>query len=314
MSGQLMQLVWPAAQYLPSYIHALQQGWSPDNLRPEAAQEQLARIAASPDRFLAEQVDREAKGPPVILPDGRQVLRLPGYSQWMWDGEFCGLINFRWQPGSTDLPPYCLGHIGYSVVPWKRRLGYATRALRLLLKQAVKEGLPFVQIVADADNVPSQRVIETNWGKVIERFDKYGTPGLRTASRSLISLMSKKSKHGVVIFTEDVERLSKFYQHVTGLMVQVSDEKHTVLACDSFELVIHALGSEPKVGGPPRAREDSYIKPFFPVASLAETRKQAAEYGGQLRPARDEWSARGFRACEAIDPDGNVIQFREEAE
>ena len=174
-----MQLVWPAEEYLPSYVHALEQGWSPDNLRPEAAHEQLARIAEDPNRFLAEQVDREAKGPPVILPDGREVLRLPGYSQWMWDGEFCGSINFRWQPGSTELPPYCLGHIGYSVVPWKRRRGYATRALRLLLKEAVKEGLPFVQIVADADNVPSQRVIETNGGKLIERFDKYGTPSLR---------------------------------------------------------------------------------------------------------------------------------------
>ena len=37
-----------------------------------------------------DEVDREAKGPPVILPDGRTVPRLPGYSRWMWDGEFCG--------------------------------------------------------------------------------------------------------------------------------------------------------------------------------------------------------------------------------
>jgi hypothetical protein len=26
-----------------------------------------------------------------------------------------------------------------------------------------------------------------------------------------------------------------------------------------------------------------------------------------------EWSARGFRACETVDPEGNVIQFREDA-
>ena len=48
----------------------------------------------------------------------------------MWDGEFCGSIGFRWQPGTTDLPRHVLGHIGYSVVPWKRRLGYATRGAR----------------------------------------------------------------------------------------------------------------------------------------------------------------------------------------
>ena len=53
-----MDLVWPAAQYLPGYVHALQQGWSPDNLRPQAALDELARITEDPDRFLSEQVDR----------------------------------------------------------------------------------------------------------------------------------------------------------------------------------------------------------------------------------------------------------------
>jgi predicted acetyltransferase len=167
-----MELVWPAAQYLSGYIHALEQGWSPDNLRPQAAAEELARIEQDPARFLSEQVDREAKGPPVILPDGRAVPRLPGYSQWMWDGEFCGSINFRWQPGTTELPAYCLGHIGYSVVPWKRQRGYATRALKLLLPQAIGEGLPYLEIVADADNIASQRVIESNGGKLIDHFRK----------------------------------------------------------------------------------------------------------------------------------------------
>jgi predicted acetyltransferase len=172
-----MELVWPAAEYLSSYVHALEQGWSPDNLRPQAATEELDRIRQDPDRFLAEQVDREAKGPPVILPDGRSVPRLPGYVQWMWDGEFCGSIGFRWQPGTAELPPHCLGHIGYSVVPWKRRRGYATRALNLLLKRAIDEGLPYVEIVANAENIASQRVIEANGGALIERFCKLAEHG-----------------------------------------------------------------------------------------------------------------------------------------
>lgn len=167
-----MNLVWPSAEYLPGYIHALEQGWSPDNTRPEARFELLQRISEDPARFLGEQIDREAKAPPVTLPDGSTVPRLPGYSQWMWDGEFCGVISLRWQRGTNELPPHCLGHIGYSVVPWKRRRGYATEALRLLLPHVWQEGLPHVEIVADLDNIPSQRVIEANGGVLIERFNK----------------------------------------------------------------------------------------------------------------------------------------------
>lgn len=172
-----MDLVWPAAQYLASYARALEQGWSPDNLRPEAALEELERIADDPVRFVAEQVDREAKGPPITLNDGSTVPRLPGYRMWIWDGEFCGVIGFRWQPGTTELPPYCLGHIGFSVVPWKRRNGYATQALKLLLRDVRNEGLPYVELTTDLTNFASQRVIQSNGGHLVERFNKPAVHG-----------------------------------------------------------------------------------------------------------------------------------------
>lgn len=183
-----MELVWPAAQYLSGYVHALEQGWSPDNLRPEVASEHLARIAHDPARFLAEQVDRDAKGPPIVLPDGSTVPRLPGFVQWMWDGGFCGSIGFRWQPGTNELPPYCLGHIGYSVVPWKRQRGYATRALQLVLPQAKAEGLAYVELTSQIDNFVSQRVIEANGGVVVERFHKSHAHGGAESLRFRIPL------------------------------------------------------------------------------------------------------------------------------
>src|SRR5450631_1157104 len=129
-----MELVRPALEHLASYRAALERGWSPDNIRGEAAtREQLAEIARDSRAFVDRMIDREAKGPPIELLDGTIVGRIPGYTLWMWDGEFCGSINFRWQPGTSELPAHVLGHIGYAVVPWKRRLGYGTKALALML-------------------------------------------------------------------------------------------------------------------------------------------------------------------------------------
>jgi predicted acetyltransferase len=171
MREAAMKLVWPSLEYLPSYVSALERGWSPDNVRGQiAAREELARIAADANAFLASLVDREAAGDPITLLDGTQVPRLPGYRRWIWDGEFCGSIGFRWQPGTEALPPHCLGHIGYGVVPWKRGRGYATRALGEMLREAKAEGLRYVEITTPPDNVASQRVITANGGVLIEEF------------------------------------------------------------------------------------------------------------------------------------------------
>jgi predicted acetyltransferase len=88
----------------------------------------------------------------------------------MWDGDFCGSIGFRWQPGTEALPPYCLGHVGYAVVPWKQGRGYATRALRELLQEVKKERLRYIDITTSPDNLASQRVIESNAGVFLKEF------------------------------------------------------------------------------------------------------------------------------------------------
>jgi predicted acetyltransferase len=88
----------------------------------------------------------------------------------VWDGEFCGVISLRWQPGTTALPPYSPGHIGFSVVPWKRGRGYAKRALGALLPGARSEGLAFVELTTDVSNEASRRVIEANGGVLVARF------------------------------------------------------------------------------------------------------------------------------------------------
>jgi predicted acetyltransferase len=147
------------------------------------ADEELQKIATDSLAFVISLVDPDAKGGPVTLPDGSQVPKLPGYRRWIWDGEFCGSIGFRWQIGTEALPDYCLRHIGYAVVPWKQRKGYATEALRQLLQEAKARGLQYIEITTEPENIASQHVFEKNGGVLIERFTKslqYGeTAGLR---------------------------------------------------------------------------------------------------------------------------------------
>jgi predicted acetyltransferase len=163
----------PDLDLLPAYAAALRQGWSPNNVR-DVSGEQLAEIAADADAFIRRFT---ATGGTVKLGDGRLVPRLPGPTRWMWDGAFCGAINLRHQPGTETLPEHVLGHIGYGVVPWKRRRGYATEALRLMLPLAADLGLRHVDLTCDHDNRPSQLVIEANGGTLVSRTADADRPG-----------------------------------------------------------------------------------------------------------------------------------------
>jgi len=167
---------------------ALRQGWSPNNLRSAAIREQLDKITNDPAAFVNSLDDPEATGVPVTLADGTSLPRLPGFHRFLWDGEFCGVIGLRWQHGTVALPPTCLGHIGFAVVPWKRNRGYATRALGLLLPEARAQGLPYVELTTDPENIASQRVILANGGELIERFTKTAANGDGDSLRFRITL------------------------------------------------------------------------------------------------------------------------------
>src|SRR4051812_8090122 len=88
-----MRLVWPSPEYLPSYVAALQQRWSPDNLRPQAAPDERNAVAANACVFIAEQGDHGGNGGRVVLPDATAGGGLPGYRKWRWHREFCGAIG-----------------------------------------------------------------------------------------------------------------------------------------------------------------------------------------------------------------------------
>ncbi|WP_374571439.1 GNAT family N-acetyltransferase [Phenylobacterium sp.] len=168
-----VQIIRPGREHLAGYVAALERGWSADNVRGLlATREELAAIAEDADGFLSRLDDPQAKGGPLKAPDGTLMERLPGYRRWIWDGDFAGSVGFRWSKDGGPLPAHVLGHIGYAVPPWMAGRGYASFALGEVLKDARARGLAFVELTTDPDNAASQRVIEKNGGRMVERFVK----------------------------------------------------------------------------------------------------------------------------------------------
>jgi predicted acetyltransferase len=171
-------LAAPQAAMLNSYVAALTRGWSAST-SSDTSGDELAAIAADAAAFLAERADNfDPTGHVVAQPDGTTRARLPMRLRWIWDGDFAGAINLRWQPGTDALPDHVLGHIGYSIVPWKQRRGYATRAISHMLGEAREVGLRVVEVCTTPDNAGSQKVIVANRGVLVEHFEHAMSPGV----------------------------------------------------------------------------------------------------------------------------------------
>ena len=165
-------LVPPCREWLGEYEQALAAGWSP-NTEQDISQRELRELRRDPDAYL----DNLLHGTTIRRPDGTAVPRLPARDFWIVDDSFCGRIGLRFQRGTEELPAHVSGHVGYSVVAWKRGRGYATEALRRLLPYARAEGLSRVLITCDDDNHASQRVILANGGVAAGRASHPSRPG-----------------------------------------------------------------------------------------------------------------------------------------
>jgi predicted enzyme related to lactoylglutathione lyase len=129
--------------------------------------------------------------------------------------------------------------------------------------------------------------------------------------------MTSRPKPSAVVFAKDVAKLADFYAQVIGMTPAHGDQNHVVLDDQGFQLVIHGIPAQIAeqivITVPPALREDTPIKVCLPVANIDAARQTAQELGGAIQPADRAWTARGFRACDGHDPEGNVFQVREPA-
>lgn len=129
--------------------------------------------------------------------------------------------------------------------------------------------------------------------------------------------MSEQATVGAVLYAKSVERVGPFYVECCGLKVTHSEADHVVLESPAFELVIlaipQALAASISIATPPVRRESTPIKLVFHVDSIDVVREAAAKLGGALNPPERQWNYQGRRVCDGHDPEGNVVQFRENA-
>jgi catechol 2,3-dioxygenase-like lactoylglutathione lyase family enzyme len=131
----------------------------------------------------------------------------------------------------------------------------------------------------------------------------------------LENVVSYESRTGAVLFASRLDQVAAFYSNVLGLREANRDDDHILLESPGFQLVVHRIPGRSTttidVADPPVRRAGAAFKPVFFVHELASVRTVASEHGGTLEPQEMEWSFNGVLVCDAVDPEGNVIQLRE---
>ncbi|MBB3228856.1 putative enzyme related to lactoylglutathione lyase [Luteibacter sp. Sphag1AF] len=127
--------------------------------------------------------------------------------------------------------------------------------------------------------------------------------------------MSGKIHAGAVLYAKDVTSLKAFYEATAGCEAQHVEDDHVVLQAASFQLVILRVSAEMAgqidIEVPPRRRDNTPLKLVFFVESIAASRHAALAHGGAFNGVEKEWTFQGHRVCDGLDPEGNVVQFRE---
>lgn len=125
--------------------------------------------------------------------------------------------------------------------------------------------------------------------------------------------MTTPMRSGTLIYAKNLALLASFYRQLLSMTEVYASDELVVLRSPDAELVVHRIPAHIAetivVETPPVLREETAIKPFFPVASFADAQALAATMGGAL--FGPQYEGPGFCTTNAYDPEGNIMQLRE---
>ncbi|WP_431231197.1 VOC family protein [Mycolicibacterium psychrotolerans] len=115
-----------------------------------------------------------------------------------------------------------------------------------------------------------------------------------------------------VVYVGDLVRMRTFYERCFGLVsVDNADGEYCVLQSTAWQLTLVQSDEALPATNPPPRRSQTPIKLAMEVASIADTRALAIDLGGGADPITDEWRFGDEIRCDAMDPEGNVVQLIE---
>jgi predicted enzyme related to lactoylglutathione lyase len=118
------------------------------------------------------------------------------------------------------------------------------------------------------------------------------------------------------IYAKALEPMVTFYATCLDLKaVDGAAGEYQVLESDSWTLSIvqvpPTVAASIILTAPPVRREATPLKLTFDVPSIEVVRSTMARLGGRADAMESAWEFRGFRHCDCVDPEGNVVQVRE---
>jgi predicted enzyme related to lactoylglutathione lyase len=114
----------------------------------------------------------------------------------------------------------------------------------------------------------------------------------------------------IVLFVEGLTRSANFYAALLGGELRDQSETFVRVYGEANEVLLHQIpGATPDESYP--TREDAAMKPVYVVASIDAARSAVAALGGRVYDASTVATYGNVNYCDAVDPEGNVIQLAE---